>query len=108
MPSSEISALYAQAHELRAELARPNLEQQQKLMAYLDTFYRGRDVPFDTRLIILASEGPGKIISQGAYSQQIRSPDTKQNKLAEYQREMKAFASFLKNGFLSGTLQQAK
>jgi hypothetical protein len=99
----EIKQLLIQARQLQAEASKPQLQERQKAMNYLDEFYRDRQVPYDRRLIIvpLFQFGESRIESQGAGLQSIASPDVKQQKLLEYQAAMKEFANFLKGKYFS-------
>lgn len=104
-PSEEDKQLFNKAHELRLEVKRRNLEEAAKAMGLLDTFYKDRDVPYDRRLIIsIASAEYNRIESQGAEFQETASPETKQQKLVEYQHEMQAFTAFLKDTYFSSPL----
>ena len=100
--TEEIDAMYIKAHELRSEIKRINLEESAKAMTHLEMFYRGRQVPYNRRLTLsFLSDGQGRIESQGAEFQETAPPEIKQQKLAEYQEEMRAFTSFLKEKYFS-------
>lgn len=74
-----------------------NLQEQLRLMQLLKTFYRDRNLSDDAHLIIQSSMG--RLISQGARFQEIRSPKEKEEMLQHYREEMWAFTTFLKNKY---------
>lgn len=74
-----------------------NLHQQQHLLALLTQFYKGRTTPFDAQLAF----EPGRyeafrLQSRGGNIIRILPKEQQQGKLTLYQREMAAFAAFLK------------
>jgi hypothetical protein len=70
------------------------LQQRHKLFGYLAEFYKKREVPFD-RIITFVSSG--RIRSQGGDFLELLSPGEQEQKLHEYQDEMRQFAAFLKS-----------
>lgn len=92
----------AEAENIFSEIERKNLEERKKLIPYLDEFYDGRNVSYDTRLIIrpLARHW-SRIESQGVDLQEIADEKEKAQKLESYQKEMKDFAEFLKRKYFS-------
>lgn len=101
--TDEIATKFDEAHTLRREVKRINLVEAAKVMPLLETFYQNRqDTPFDGRLTLsFLSHGSSRIESQGAAFQETASSEIKQQKLAEYQEEMRVFTSFLKNKYFS-------
>lgn len=86
---------------LLTELRRANLAETEKVINLLAQFYATRNTPFST-LLIAKVEGAGncRIKPQGGDLQDLEeSPEKKQEKLHEYQEEMKAFSSFLKSKY---------
>lgn len=77
------------------------LQEQERLRALLDDFYRVRDVPPDRRLILQPYPDSGRVLSKGAELQEVNPPEVQREKLKEYQEEIRAFTSFLKARFLS-------
>lgn len=94
----DVDKLYNEAHQLRREVARKNLIPARKVMQHLSEFYQTRaDVPFDRRLTLQSVGTRSRLESQGAMFQETATPEERQQKLGEYQEEMKAFTGFLKN-----------
>ena len=76
------------------------LQEEQRLVALLGTFYQYHQMVYDRHLVIWRfSNGAPRLQSHGAEYQQFRDPDERAQKLKEYQQEMQAFATFLKMGF---------
>jgi hypothetical protein len=96
--SKEIDSNRSKFMEVRDEIHRRNLEEQKKIIPYLDAFYGGREVPSGRRLI-LESSILGRLESQSARFQEIEDEQTKRERLGEYQEEMDAFVSFLKGEY---------
>lgn len=96
--TDEITAKFDEAHALRQEVKRLNLVEAAKVMPLLGAFYKNRqDTSFDKRLILsFLSNGRARIESQGAAFQETAPSEIKQQKLAEYQEEMRAFTKFLR------------
>jgi hypothetical protein len=88
----ELARLYAERQRLQKEVQIPQLREIQKTMQHLAAFYESRQVPYDRRIVMVH----GRMQSQGAELQQIASPEIKQQKLQEYQAEMRDFTAFLK------------
>lgn len=97
----EIRVIFAEVHKARCVVKAYHIEERRKLLAYLAEFYEDRCVPYDRRLIIrpLGTDGKSRLESQGADCQEVASPEEKVQKLAEYQREMQDFTTFLKQKF---------
>jgi len=70
------------------------LQQRYRLFGCLAEFYKKREVPFD-RIITFVSSG--RIRSQGGDFLELLSPDEREQKLHEYQDEMRQFTAFLKS-----------
>ena len=87
---------------ISGEIARRNLTERAKLMELLGAFYDNRKAPYDRRLIVQSMGlGRSRIESQGADLQEIAPPAVKQQRLGEYQEEMRAFTTFLKQRYFS-------
>ncbi len=88
---------------LRQEIKERELIARRQVMTLLDAFYRERWVPYDCRLIISNRDwlGRSRIECQGTDFQELAEPPLRQQKLAEYQGEMQAFAAFLKTVYSS-------
>lgn len=87
---------------LRKAITHKNLKERQKLLILLDEFYKGREVPFDQRLIISSRAlGWGRLENQGADIQEVESKEKRESNLKEYQEEMGAFTEFLKKIFFA-------
>ena len=92
--------LFEQAHAKRRVVRQKQLIFRQKLVDYLDIFYTSRYVPYDIRLVIQdLGDGTSRLENQGANLQEIATAEIKQQKLREYQAEMQAFTTFLKEQF---------
>lgn len=74
-----------------------NLREQLRFVRLLKKFYKDRELSVDARLIM--ESAMGRVISQGARFQEIRSQKERQEKLAEYQKEMRDFTTFLKKKY---------
>ncbi|HCI82341.1 MAG TPA: hypothetical protein DHW02_21920 [Ktedonobacter sp.] len=99
--------LFEQAHAKRRAVRQKQLVFRQKLVDYLDMFYTQRFVPYDMRLVIQdLGDGTSRLENQGADLQEIVSLEEKQQKLLEYQAEMQAFTTFLKEQFFQKPLQE--
>lgn len=94
--------VYAPAHRLREEADAVHALDMCRVIELLARFYAHHFVPYDTTLIV-HSRGPGTSVleSQGARLQIIRAPEIRESKLQEYQREMRAFTTFLKEYFFN-------
>ena len=98
--------LFEQAHAKRRSARQKQLTFRRKLIEYLDAFYQHRSTPYDIRLVIQdLSDGTSRLENQGSDLQEIATPEIKQQKLLEYQAEMQAFTTFLKEQFFKESLQ---
>ncbi len=78
------------------------LQGEQRLVAQLHSFYQSRPFDYDRHLSIWSfGNGKPRLQSHGAEYQQFRDDAEKTQKLKEYQGEMAAFASFLKERFFA-------
>ncbi len=95
---AEIAAMFEEVHKIRRAVKVLHIQERQKLLTYLATFYEDRHVSYDRRLIIrpLGTDGKSRLESQGADCQEVAPLDTREKKLREYQEEMQAFTTFLK------------
>jgi hypothetical protein len=76
------------------------IEEEQKLVALLSTFYRVHPMDYDRHLIISRfAKGEVRMQSHGAEYQEFRDRYERAAKLKEYQQEMQDFAQFLKEYF---------
>lgn len=100
-PDDELERLYNEYHRLMAEARRPTLEEYKKVMRFLTEFYIDRRVRFDKQLIIVDYKDMGRLQSQGALTQEIEELDVRQQKLTEYQEEMRDFSTFLKKKYFT-------
>lgn len=89
-------------NNLKTQIEQINLPEQTKIMDLLESFYEGREVSYGKRLTIRElGFGASRIESEGAILQKIVTPELKQQRLAEYQAEMRTFTIFLKDRYLS-------
>jgi hypothetical protein len=96
----EAYALYQQAEEMRKRADTLHAQEIQKLLSYLHSFYRDRSVAYDCRLIIYSDIPSTSTLESRGASFQIALPSTqREQKLLEYQQEMRAFTIFLKKAF---------
>jgi len=79
------------------EFEKEGLRLQSKLYALLIKFYASHSSAYDQMLALAY----GEVRSVGARRQPIRSEELKDQKVGEYQSEMRAFSAFLKNEFFS-------
>jgi hypothetical protein len=91
-------ALYDSLHAISSEGDRIEAVEYQKLIPYLDEFYRDRCVYYEDRLII---DSRGRLISQGALLQPAEEMKTQALRLQAYQEQMRDFTEFLKQKFFS-------
>ncbi len=101
LSKEEIDGLLAMATTLKQHVEHKHLAERRKVMSYLAAFYAERQVPYDRRIIAYGAVGQTRIESQGAGLLPLLSREEKQQKLREYQGEMREFARFLKALFLS-------
>jgi hypothetical protein len=93
---------WEEAHRLRLQIEASNLAETKKGFKLLAEFYQGRQTSFDARLTLnVFGRGIGRIESQGAIYQETAQGFEKQQKLIEYQEEMKAFTQFLKQKYFA-------
>jgi len=79
------------------------LQAEYELVGLLDAFYQCHPFNYDHHLSIWRfGNGKPRLQSHGAEYQQFREEAEKAEKLAEYQREMQCFASFLRERFFAG------
>jgi len=103
--NAELHQLFEPVHQLRYQADSKHAEDQQKVIALLNTFYADRHISQDKRLIVYSrTPGTSALESQGARCQYIDSPEVRALKLREYQEEMLAFTAFLKAIFFGVTL----
>lgn len=93
----EYLAINNELSRLCDEFEQEELRLQSKIYALLSKFYTNHQCTYD-QTIVLAY---GEVRSIGARRQPIRSEELKNQKIAEYQNEMRALAAFLKNEFFS-------
>jgi len=98
---SEREQAFATYNELEARLKPLHMQEWDKMIDLLDSFYEQHAAPCDSRLIVSDILGSGQFFlqSQGAIRQDTRDTKLKAAKLKVYQQEMQAFASFLKSLF---------
>jgi len=89
--------------ELEREWTVKNLEQQRKMMGFLEEFYKGRKTPFDARLVFdkVGVFGGFRVQSFSAEMTAILTLEERKQKLALYQKEMNDFTKFLKDKYFS-------
>ena len=93
--------------------ARKYVEQQQKniiekhlpirkqLYSYLAAFYEKRTILYERRLILSGGDGVTGLSSQGGVLMEMLPLEERQERLLEYQDEMRAFTAFLKDIYFS-------
>lgn len=97
--SDELFEIY---HNFLDEERRPILEESRRMSELLEKFYKMHQSSYDARIIIKnVYKGASRIESTGGFLQDIAEPQIREQKLAEYQGEMKAFTQFLKSRFFS-------
>lgn len=111
-PDLEATQILNELHTLDKTLEAKQLQSAAKLFDYLNEFYKDRNTPFDTRLIVQTTGGGirgVKLESQGAIFQGTRDEQSRNQYLLAYQKEMGAFTEFLKGKFFNnpqGSLQE--
>lgn len=100
-------------HEARRAGKAIHLRVLETVLALLEEFYSGRQVPVDRRLVLMmvGNGGAARLQSQGAELQEVAAAEHRARKLGEYQREMNEFTTFLKHklaGGPSGSLSRFK
>ena len=103
--SKEVSKLKKRLEEAKNEnekkeiiknIESKNLVEREKVMSYLDEFYKDRSVPYRRRLIINPlARGWSRLENQGVGLQKIEPENIRKEKLIEYQKEMADFTKFL-------------
>ena len=85
------------------EIITGNLKERQKILTYIEEFYKDREVPFEVKIGIQnLARGWSRIQSQGAELQEIETDsDLKKKRLELFQKEMHEFTEFLKNKFFN-------
>jgi hypothetical protein len=71
-----------------------------KLLPLLDEFYRGRDVSYDRRLVLIPMNAATRLMSQGAQLQRGEVPGIVYGRLKSYREEMDAFMRFAREKML--------
>ncbi len=99
----EKRGIWHEHHERLNQAKEKGLELMKKMMNYLESFYKDRAVPFDTRLILESFADGARLQNQGTLLQKFADEETKIKKLAEYQAEMRIFVEFLKQKFFEET-----
>ena len=91
------------SEEKKREWTVENFKQQQKMMRFLEEFYKERQTPFDARLVFdgVGAFGGFRVQSFGAKMAAILTPEEQKQKLELYQTEMYDFTKFLKNRHFS-------
>lgn len=96
-PEERVTELYKQARRLQQEAQKPMLEEMRKAIELLKEFYQERNIAYDRMLTLHGS----RLESQSVPLQEIVSPEVRKQNLDEYQEEMKAFADFLRQKYMS-------
>jgi hypothetical protein len=100
--SEEVEQLQIFIHQL-------NYQEELKLIAALDSFYQHHQSSYDQHLVFWHDiTGGCRVQSQGAGSQNMRTPDEQLRRQQEYQAEMQVFADFLKRQFFGELLTQSE
>lgn len=99
----ERSKLHEETQEASRASKRLNMVERMKLMSYMDRFYAEHSVSCDGRLVLhtYGWTGVTRLTSQGADCQDCREAEERAAKLQEYQQEMQAFTTFLKQVYFS-------
>ncbi|EFH85670.1 hypothetical protein [Ktedonobacter racemifer] len=94
---------YEERHLLNIQIRMQQCAMRDALVQYLSRFYEGRVVSFDRRLILhRLGNSRTRMESQGSHDFYLCAPlDIQQQKLAEYQEEMRDFTHFLKHIYFS-------
>lgn len=87
--------------KLEAQWTRENLIQQQKMMDFLEEFYKSRETQFDARLTFenIGIFGGFRVKSFGAELIKILPDNEQKEKYILYKKEMDEFTEFLKKKF---------
>jgi hypothetical protein len=94
---------WKESEEKKKEWAKTNLEQQRKMMTYLEEFYRDRKVLFDARLTFdpIGVFGGFRVQSFGARIIELLPREEQLEKLELYRKEINDFAEFLKEKYFA-------
>ncbi len=97
-PEELVTQLFNNYHELDLAIRKMHLIETRKVIELLKEFYAIRQVPFERRLIAkIEGAGNCKIKPQAGDLQDLEGlAEEKQEKLQEYQEEIRTFSSFLK------------
>lgn len=87
-------------HVIRERAQEKTLAMVKPIKDQLDLFYTERSVNSDHMIILEGSMGYFELRANGSYFQYVQGSKEKKAKLSEYQAEMQAFASFLKENYL--------
>ena len=96
----EVEKMLLKLHKLDQIRKNKNLEIVKRILNDLELFYKNKEISFDKRLIIIFYGSFARIISQGADMQDLEPARFRQEKLLEYQKEMKSFTKFLKEKYI--------
>jgi len=101
-PESEREQAFDTYQEIEQRLKPLHMQEWDKVIDLLDSFYKHHTVTYDSRLMVSDSLGSGSFFlqSQGATRQETRGTKERTPKLKEYQQEAQTFAAFLKRLFL--------
>jgi hypothetical protein len=93
---------YSQGKQIFAEIERRNLEERKKLQVLLDAFYRGRATT-PLRQLFAKKQGweRSRLESHSADSQKTEPEEIRNQRLLEYQGEMRAFVDFLREKYFT-------
>lgn len=98
-PEAEnLVSLYEEGRVISQSYEQAKINCLKSMMKLIDQFYENRNVSYDKMLVI--DFDCGRIQSNGARMQIIRSTEEQNKKIVEYLEEMQAFASFLKTKFM--------
>ncbi len=88
--------LWDEQHRIREEIEKVDGQFLHPLHLYLEEFYEKRQSSYDQRLMIEGSYEIYSLMSVGATRQILRTEEQKEQKLLDYQEEMRAFTEFLR------------
>ncbi len=90
---------WEESEEKKREWAVENFKQQQKMMVFLEEFYKERETPFDAKLVFdrVGAFGGFRVQSFGAEITTILTPEEQKQKLELYRKEIGDFTKFLKD-----------
>ncbi|EFH85042.1 hypothetical protein [Ktedonobacter racemifer] len=100
---TRVNEKYEERHLLNIQIRMQQCAMRDRLVDCLSRFYEGRVVSFDRRLILhRLGNSRTRMENQGAHDFYLGAPlDIQQQKLAEYQEEMRDFTRFLKHIYFS-------